>query len=195
MWINSLQEQDCVRPDDEEAGYRATKHLAGLGHERIAYVDYVHSWDPNTEVHYSAQHRCLGYERAMRELNLRPRIIHGDPGPLAADAKADFSRIWLSTTDRPTAVVTYGTEVQPIYIAALKLGLDVPRDLSLITFGANQVNPAHVPCGIMLEPLQYIGASAVQLLFEKIEDPSHAFPAKALPFDLVTGTLSGPAID
>src|SRR4028119_674288 len=43
IWLNSDQESDCVRPDDEAAAYNATRHLQELGHRRITYVTQVQS--------------------------------------------------------------------------------------------------------------------------------------------------------
>jgi LacI family transcriptional regulator len=58
IWLNVVREWDCVRPDDDQGGYDATRHLLALGHRRIAYVG-----PPRRERHtnhYSQQHRKEG---------------------------------------------------------------------------------------------------------------------------------------
>src|SRR4028118_814127 len=69
IWINSQRENDCVYPDDYQGAYKATRHLLGLGHRCIAYVQHPHN------MHYSARERRRGYEQAMSEANLGSEVF------------------------------------------------------------------------------------------------------------------------
>src|ERR1043165_3537917 len=138
IWMNAKRADNCVFPDDEGAGRLATQHLLALGHRRIAYVDYCHA-TTQPDQHYSAWDRQAGYEQAMRVAELRPRIVTS-PHSIPSSRIPTAARAWLAAPDRPTAVVTYcEREAEPIlYAATALLGLQVPRDLSIVTTADEQ---------------------------------------------------------
>lgn len=192
VWINSPQAEDCVRPDDLDAGYRATRHLLSLGHRRILFADYTHTGNFELE-HYSARDRWLGYSRAMSEAGLEPRAMRSkDDGVAAADWVA-YSRGWLTAADRPTAVLAYQQEVSPVLIAAATLGWQVPADLSIVAFGSADLNVAGLPITTLTVPEYEVGSAAVQMLLQKIEVPEAVFPAKSFPFGFSAGATCAPA--
>jgi LacI family transcriptional regulator len=128
LWINSLHEADCVYPEDREAGRIATRYLLELGHTRIAYL----RWSSG---HYSHPHREAGYSEIMRETGLTAisRMIYG-LYPDIRPEKADL--VWLSGAKRATAFVCYSWEIaEQLCFLAMMLGMHIPRDLSLVTFG------------------------------------------------------------
>ncbi len=131
VWINSRRADASVRPDDMRAGDEATAALIERGHRRILYVDFfVDHW---RWVHYSRKDRRAGYRVAMSRAGLSH--LEATPDEPLAEAAA-FARAMLKL-HQPTAVVAYGdNEASHVIVAALRAGLDVPRELSVVTFAA-----------------------------------------------------------
>jgi DNA-binding LacI/PurR family transcriptional regulator len=120
IWLNSDQEINCVRPNDEAAGYDAARHLQELGHRRIAYVTNTKSR------HYSVAHRESGYRRAMREAGLKAQVLKIDTDEPRAQ-QLEISLRWLTRPTRPTAMIFYSTDMALIaFYAAERLGLRIP---------------------------------------------------------------------
>lgn len=131
VWINSRRADASVRPDDLRAGDEATAALIERGHRRILYVDFlVDHW---RWVHYSRKDRRTGYRAAMSRAGL-PHL-EATPDEPIGDHIA-FVRSMLKF-HRPTALVSYGDpEASLFIIEALRTGIDVPRQLAVVTFGA-----------------------------------------------------------
>lgn len=190
IWINSKQEWDCVRPDDFEAGVRLTNYLIELGHRRIVYADFLYFPDDPNE-HYSSTDRKNGYQSAMDAAGLEARIAYGAGVPHAERA-ARFEQL-LSETQRPTALISYGDiELNAALAAAVKLGLNVPRDLSLASFlptGTRVLGLEFTTCAV---PEYLLGQRAVASLLQKISAPSLKLAPQVLPFDFSPGQSSVP---
>lgn len=188
IWMNAKRARDCVHPDDEGAGRLATEHLLKLGHRRIAYVDYCHATS-HADHHYSAWDRQAGYEQAMRAAKLTPRVIT-TPQTVPSAAIPQAARAWLSAADRPTAVVTYcEREAEPIlYTATALMGLQVPRDLSIVTIADDPADHTGVPLATVILPRYELGKVAVELLVERIAAPKRSLPARCLAVRLDAGS-------
>ncbi|GAB3946350.1 LacI family DNA-binding transcriptional regulator [Kribbella albertanoniae] len=109
-------------------GRMATQHLTGLGHRRIAVIGGP------VEVLCSRQ-RVDGYTDALRSagLTVDPELIRvGDFGVTGGYREA---LALLRLPDRPTAIFA-GNDMQAlgIYQAARELGLEIPRDLSVVGY-------------------------------------------------------------
>jgi LacI family transcriptional regulator len=182
IWLNSKQPTDCVHLDDFGAGRRATERLLGLGHRRIAYVNY------SGESHYSAFDRRGGYERAMGEAGLAPRSISSSTG-WAHSRRMEESRQWLGQPDRPTAVIAYSpSTAMPVLLAATAgLGLRVPEDLSLMTFADCLADESGMAIDSMITPEHGLGRAAAGRLLEKIENSQISFKSEAIPFGFAAG--------
>ncbi|RYX83816.1 LacI family transcriptional regulator [bacterium] len=185
VWINSIQEADCVHPNDLEAAQRATNHLIQLGHRRIAYVDFANS---SETPHYSAHDRCAGYAQTMQSAGLEPHIWNLK---LAGNNPAAFCERMLASHDRPTAVIGYAIyAIEGLTYAAARLGLSVPEDLSLVSFGPEQIDYLCRSMTVLIEPQYEIGQLATQMLMRKIETPDEAIAPQAVRFDLAVGESS-----
>jgi LacI family transcriptional regulator len=185
IWLNVVREWDCVRPDDEQGGFDATRYLLELGHRRIAYVG-----PPRRERHtnhYSQQHRKEGHERAMREAGLALQVLLHD-GDAERRQQLEAAYSWLAASRRPSAMVFYtGAGAVMALQAAQMLGLRVPEELSLV---AIDDMPARHPLAVVDTfeiPFQQLGRNAVQQLLRKIEKPDEFLPPRTLPLTLVRG--------
>ncbi len=179
VWVNTKLPADCVHPDDSAAFHDATVRLITLGHRRIAYADYAHGSADLATAHYSARDRLAGYEQAVREAGLPPRHICGEHFVPDAEQLA-FTERWLRAPDRPTAVVTYAAT--PVIIwAADRLGIRVGPDLAMVCAQEWRRAVLGVSVASVLLHWAEVGRAAVEMLGERIEDPSRQMGARAIP--------------
>ena len=118
--------------DASEAVAHAVEHLHALGHRRIAHVS-----GPTEFVHERARRRGLRRSAARRGMSVE--TVEGDyTGPSAAEHTVRLLR--QATADRPTAVV-YGSDVMAAsgLTAALERGVDVPGELSVLSWDDSQL--------------------------------------------------------
>lgn len=193
IWVNTLLDYDCVMLADIPGAVAATEALIQVGHKRIAFVDYTHGPDA-VDPHYSANARLEGYRQAMQSAGLpRQKIfpIHGHHMPKEQRVQACCK--WLSAPDRPTAVVVYGgEEVYPILYAAQNVGIHIPNDLSIVTFGENIIELFGPRIAMMKLPTQLLGQRAVSMLLQKVSEPDRIFPSEQLPLTLDRGNTIVP---
>lgn len=118
----------AVCNDDVSGISAAADHLVGLGHRRIAHVSgplrYLHSGS-----------REDAWRRALEAHGLD--LIAAVAGDFTAEGGAAATRTLLERApgERPTAIV-YGNDTMAVagVVVARDLGLDVPRDLSVVGF-------------------------------------------------------------
>jgi DNA-binding LacI/PurR family transcriptional regulator len=161
-----------VIADDFQGSRDLTRHLIGLGHQRITF--FLGDQPP----HYSVTQRVGGYEDAMSR------------GGLGADARVVKGRLSAyvdalvrePANQRPTAVVTY-THHAAISLLRLawEAGLNVPKDLSVATF-SNSYPVAEVipPLTVMALPTEDMGRTAAELVLEQITTAGAAAPRRAV---------------
>ena len=113
--------------DDEGSAALATRHLAALGHRRIGFI--------SGSVEYDLSHwRIDGWraEMAAAGLPTDDLLAEGDFSAASGEAAA---RQLLALPDRPTAIIASNDQMSLATLGvARERGLDVPRDLSLISF-------------------------------------------------------------
>jgi DNA-binding LacI/PurR family transcriptional regulator len=115
---------DVVRPADDIGVGEALKHLIGLGHRRIAFVD------GGPGVVSAARRR--GYRDAMRRASLEPVVI---PGDHTEEGGILAGRELAAAADRPTAVVASNDRCAVgVLDAFLRAGVDVPADISVVGY-------------------------------------------------------------
>ncbi len=195
VWINTRNHKTCVYPADLEAGRQAAEHMLELGHTRIAYVDLANSPD-DPAIHYSATERYEGYTAAMEAAGLEPRRLWGRwPGVAGDDlsTRVEAAKRWLAADDRPTAVITLGqSNSTPLFHAAGQLGLEIPRDLSMIAFDSSALQIMGPRFTTMLIPQERVGREAVSLLEQKIAHPGASLESASVPFDFDPGETCTP---
>ncbi len=122
-----------VLPDDLDGGYAQARHLLELGHRRIGLV----SLNP---ILCAANLRRQGIERAHREfaVSLDEALVRPGMSGLIGRERLfahEAARELLSRKRRPTAIICGHDQIAlQVMSEAVELGLDVPRDLSIIGF-------------------------------------------------------------
>jgi DNA-binding LacI/PurR family transcriptional regulator len=178
-----------VMGDDVAGGELAARHLLELGHRQIGYIGDEFE---NPFGFTSSHDRFTGYERALAGAGLAARpewIALGAHGRYAARELA--SRL-LSGPDRPTAIFAASdTQALGVIAAAHEMGLDVPRDLSIV--GYDDIEAAeYVGLTTIRQRLFESGRLGARLLLKEIEQRSDIPTSTDLPPDLVIRATSGP---
>ncbi len=174
---------------DDAAGMKlAIAALAERGHRRIAYLG---STKPGYR-HRSIKIRRAAYARAMRAIAATPLP---DRGVEAADGEGLEPPIAGMLRDqRPTAVVTYQPgDAVVLYRVAASMGLEIPRDLSVISFNESDVGrdilrPALTAIARPIESTAQ--ALATQLLGRLNEPEAPPQSTRLTPQLLVRGSIA-----
>lgn len=192
VWANNKLEYDCVHPDDYGGAFDATTKLIELGHRDIAWLHFFR-FD-----HYSETDRYEGYCAAMKAAGLTPVQMLEEPAnePLAK-MKTDY-RLELATTllrkkNRPTAILCYELEIAaPLLTAAMQMGISVPDELSIVTFGRLNRNDTGRSLSMVQVNLDTVGSRAAEMLMAKIKRPSLKADPVVVPLSLSDACTMAP---
>lgn len=156
-----------INIDDQALGREATEHLMTLGHTRIAHIT-GHDAELQTDTVHGR--RLAGYLAAMEEAGLTSAVhvlpaVHSLPGGYEAAAQ-----LLRDARVRPTAVFASTDEVAiGIIIAARRLGITVPAELSVIGIDGHSYAEMFALTTFEQEPRAQ-GARAVEILLQDLED-------------------------
>lgn len=149
--------------DDEAAGFEITRHLLSLGHVRFGFIRGL-------EGHASAEDRYLGFARALETAGLCAADMHVERGNFSFKSGTTLSEVIINRPNRPTALICANDDMAVgASFTAHKLGLDIPRDLSIVGFDDTPVSEiVWPPLTTVHQPLRAMGARAVEMLFNLI---------------------------
>jgi DNA-binding LacI/PurR family transcriptional regulator len=183
----------------EDVGRSAAERLTDLGHRRIACIN-----GPRTATNE-------GYERGLRKvLQERNVPFFGDcdshDAPFLVGSAAEIEERMevvverlLDTTERPTGVFCGDDfHAERLYLAALRRGLRVPGDLSIISFGpAWRDGPVRKKLTAVTVDEIELGRRAVRMLDEMRTGhrPLSSDEVVTLPLLLAEGQSLGPPKD
>jgi LacI family transcriptional regulator, galactose operon repressor len=172
-----------VYTDDYSGAYLATKHLTDLGHRRIAM--YLHD---SIRKHFSVEDRHTGYEKAMEEAGLKDLVDFWHVGD------EELPNLLVHRQNPPTAVLCYcHVEAMAIYLAAWRLGLRIPEDLSVIGFNDLQMTRYMTPpLTTMGFGTTHIGRVGASLLVRHIESPHSEVERVVINHKLIERSSTAP---
>jgi LacI family transcriptional regulator len=136
--VPSVQAPSIILPL-EKIGYEAGRAILAKGHQRVAIF-------PNSGGE-SLRGHLAGFSEALDEVELIPcsmppfsgRTLTQMTPELAHDVRDMLEQMWARPADeRPTALfVTSETVAELVYVSLMQMGLRVPEDISLMTFGGS----------------------------------------------------------
>lgn len=187
VWLGTKKKSDCVHHDDFGAAYDITRKLIGRNHEKITYVDIANAEEELDNCHFSVIDKMAGYRKAMMEANLVPQVVR-PAKPLPFDRITSFLADQLFGPDRPTAVVAYDEYFsgKSLLCNAWKKGLKVPEDISLAAFADEEIFEDDMKVSAFV-PNRDLAATAIRLLYEKINNGNQPHEPVILPFDFIEG--------
>jgi LacI family transcriptional regulator len=153
-----------VVPDEYGSGYNATQELIRHGHRRIGFVT-------NIEDVPATSGRMRGYRDALDEAGIpvEERLIAVDVSETAGGYRTALQL--LTGPERPTAIFSYNDRMaMGVYRAAREIGLDIPKDLSVVSIDNQEIIADGLYPGLttMALPHYEMGAWAVQHLIDRL---------------------------
>lgn len=153
--------------DDVDGSRQVTRHLIGLGHQRIAYLG-------NSLSGRTTLDRMTGFRQEMEAAGLAipAEYIHEVPGGHPQDSLAALDH-FLNLPQHPTALFCFNDMLAIGVLNGLhKAGIRVPEEISVVGFD-NIVFSAYTnpPLTTLDQPKYYIGAEAARLILGLL-DPS-----------------------
>lgn len=179
---------DCIGSNYYDGARKVMAHLIALGHQRIAFVHGVANIS-------AGQDRLLAYEQGLQEAGLPyEEGLTEHCGPSIEDGYNAAMRL-LNRAPRPTAIIAINDLLAlGVLRAANDMGLDVPRDLSVVgyddSFMANYLCPRLTTVHTQAEA---IGQGAVKLLLGRLQNPELPPQSVELPTRLIIRESTGRA--
>jgi len=178
-------ERRCVRVENNEGAYRATRHLRDLGHTRIAHITGL-PW------HGDAIARLEGYERALRDTGIEvdpSLIVEGDfeeQSGLAGTEKLIRSGVPFTAIFAGNDQMAYGAG-----LALFRRDLRVPRDVSIVGFD-DQPSAAYMwpPLTTIRQPAVEMGIATARALLDELR--GRGFVQPTFHTDLVLRASTAP---
>jgi LacI family transcriptional regulator len=151
--------------DHRIGAFKAVSHLVELGHREIAII----GGKPETRLYSPiGKERLAGYRMALAMAGIPVReehILHGEW--TSEDARAAASGL-LSGPARPTAVfATSDVQAAGVLTAARELGIDVPRELSVVGYD-NMPFSEYLSLTTMWQHHDVLARNAANLLLEEL---------------------------
>ena len=165
----------AVSINDFEAAHMMTRRLIALGHSRIGFI----MGHPNQT---ASEQRYKGFVAGMEEADLPAGTSLVAQGYFTYRSGLEAAERLLKNPRRPTAIFASNDDMAAATIAvAHRMGLDVPRDLSIAGFDdtplATTVWPALTT---VRQPIAEMAREAVKLLLEQIRRKRAAAPQQAV---------------
>jgi len=167
------------------------EHLRSLGHSKIGYV-------AGTQISAVFRERFAAYRKLMAEAGLPYRAEWVAEGSNHIGEMYNQMLPILRLKDRPTAMLcSYDGAALAVHQAAERLGLSIPRQLSVVGFDDDEVGQlCQPPLTTVRVPAQLMGRRAVQLLVLRKEgyedDRSDGFSVRVMPELVVRHTTAAP---
>jgi LacI family transcriptional regulator len=181
-------EVPTITPDDAAGVELAVRHLAELGHTRIAHI----AGPAHTS---TGVHRARAFRSAVRDLGLATDDSLVVSAPLwSEDAGAEGLRQLLDRGETFTAIVA-GNDLIALgcYDVFAERGIDCPTEMSVVGFNDMPfLDKLRPPLTTLSIPHQQIGAEAARLLLEAIADHDRPPRSVLLPLSLVVRGSTAP---
>jgi DNA-binding LacI/PurR family transcriptional regulator len=172
------QKVTSILPDNASGVRAAVDHLRAMGHTRVGFFGV----DPLSGREHVDERACA-FRDCVREYGLagdaslvcmpkERRRDHSDQMPLTVGAVEHFMKL----EGRPTAIVSYADGVLLPFIAeARERGWRCPRDFSAVGFdNLDAGEHSQPPLTSVDQPMEEMGAAAVDELLQTIRDPGHS---------------------
>ncbi|MEI5685523.1 LacI family DNA-binding transcriptional regulator [Sphingomonas kyungheensis] len=175
--------------DDDNAARLATEHLVALGHRRIGFIagpsDYeLSGW------------RVTGWRRAMAAAGLATDDLLAE-GDFSFASGRDAAQRLLDSPAPPSAIIASNDQMALATLALLRTrGLDVPRDVSLVSFDDTPiVRFTHPALTAIVQPIAEVAARAVELIIAERAGRATPDGPTVVPAGLVVRGSTAPPRD
>lgn len=154
-----------VTVDNYRAAFEATQYLIQLGHRKIGTISAA-----NNSI--STLQRMRGYRDALAQagLSVQDSWIGYCDASYSYPSSLKAARLLLSRKERPSALFCIGDSIAlAAVVVAQELGLQVPKDLSVVGFDdVIYTQMLHPYLTTVVQPCAELGSRAVEMLHEMI---------------------------
>jgi LacI family transcriptional regulator len=148
--------------DDFKAAYEMTNYLLGLGHRRIGFIKGHPS-------HTSSKQRALGFQAALRDASGKVEEPMIAQGQYSYRSGLEAGEKLLSGRILPTAIFASNDDMASgVTAVAHRMGLDVPRDLSVVGFDDTIAGAVWPLLTTIRQPISEIAATAIDVIVGNI---------------------------
>ena len=172
---------DIVLADNLQGGMLAARHLIDLGHSNIGCITGPNNLTPSAN-------RVTGFRKVLEESGIvldETNVLRGSFHPISGYQAA----MGLLSKENPPTAIFACNDMMAIGVlrAASELGLDVPRDLSLIGFDNIELSVFTTPALTTIsQPKTAIGVETIRLVIERIADKDLPPRRLVLPTQLIS---------
>lgn len=169
-----------VWTDDAASMREAVRHLAELGHRRIARVSGLHTL-AHTRIRDDA------FDDEARTLGIEGRVLHTDYTPVLGER---VTREALTGADAPTAFI-YDNDVMAVagLTVAMELGLGVPSDVSIVAWDDSVLCEHTLPkLTALSHDVVAFGSHVARRLFDVVEGADPAAFLDSAPALVIRGS-------
>lgn len=167
---------DRVLSDHSDGFAQAMRHLAGLGHRRIAIV-------AGTTAQRGSRVRLAAYRHEVDELGIDDDARLCREGAMTVEDGYRAVGDLLGLDDPPTAIVAANNQLfAGVFSAIRDLGISVPDELSLVACEETDLTSLHnPPLDVVRRDVGELGRVAAELLLERLESPRRRRREVVLP--------------
>jgi DNA-binding LacI/PurR family transcriptional regulator len=165
--FNSLS-PNAVVPDERYGARLATKHLAALGHQRIAFINGPEEWDATIN-------RMMGYQEELAAwgISFDPALVERGDWEVQSGYLATQR---LMASERPPTAIFAANDLMALgaIYAIQEAGLQVPGDVAIVGYDDRDfsgfVRPAITTVRMPCEEMGHTSAqSLLRLIDEKVD--------------------------
>lgn len=181
-WMEGLR-ADAVLEDNWNAAYQLMNYLLDRGHKDIAFQNVNMRLTTGRE-------RFEGAMQAMREHNLEPSAQWISPGGFTREDSVAWARkIFSGRKKHPTAVFCANNMMTEGTLIVLKdMGLAVPEDVSLVSFGEVTMRELIEPSIVSVRQNPYeLGNVAGRIILRRLQGDSSPYRQERYPVEIVEG--------
>ncbi|MBN1445140.1 MAG: GntR family transcriptional regulator [Candidatus Omnitrophica bacterium] len=164
---------DCISFNNKKGMAQAVKHLAELGHTKIAFFSA-------TKENISNKERLDEYISSIEKNGLVKKGSFIFPGYYGKESGCQSARALLKMKKRPTAVICSSDVIAVGAIEIFKeAGLRIPDDISIVGFGdyeiASYIDPRLTTVKL---PVKEMGEKLADLVLRRINSPKFMEPER-----------------
>jgi DNA-binding LacI/PurR family transcriptional regulator len=153
----------------------SVEHLAGLGHQDIAFLNIGPAMSRGAAYAITS---TQGFEQSIARLGLRGKIY-----PCPPDPQKGYELVRSVLEERPTltGIITINSWVVGSIVRAVQeRGLRIPEDISVVTMLPSHLAEWMHPAMTSIDfPYQELGRRAAEMLIRQLDEP-HTFPTQTL---------------
>lgn len=184
----AAQHPECDQINWDNAGgvAEAVRHLAGLGHRRIAHLS-------GPADRRSTVERLQGYRAGLEQsaLPYTEELVRSGDYTTQAEAWRNATLELLAVADRPTAIIASDDIVAAVVVRTVQeQGLKVPGDIAVVGID-DQPFSTYLALSTVRLPVIEAGRQAIALLLRRLAEPTTGAEHRLLPCTLVSRSTSG----